>query len=200
LGYGRARFPFLSPAESPFGADIGEKESARPIDPSAESGVVFFDSARVCRGGGSEVIMGNALKLHNRSDCFIGQKMPTLPNSSSEEAKNIFATQSERLQTEHFDYWLPHGVTSSEIVGQTREERGMPECLPREKAYGRIRDFGFSFQGTGSAGNAFFSAESIGRRPSFGSTAAIFTENSARRPGPRLGWPRGRTRVGCRRE
>jgi predicted aldo/keto reductase-like oxidoreductase len=147
LGYGCMRFPLLPSASTPYSSEIDEAASVRLIDYAIEHGVNFFDSAYVYHGGMSEVIMGKALKRHIRSTYFISTKMPTLLNPTLKEAREIFSAQLERCQTEYFDYYLLHGVTSAEKVKQIYEERGVLEYLLKEKSAGRIRNLGFSFHG-----------------------------------------------------
>ncbi|MDR1612628.1 MAG: aldo/keto reductase, partial [Planctomycetota bacterium] len=147
LGYGCMRFPLLPSAGTPYSSEVDEAAAVRLIDFAIEHGVNFFDSAYVYHGGRSEVIMGNALKRRKRSDYFISTKMPTLLNPTLEEAGKIFSTQLERCQTEYFDYYLLHGVTSAEGVKQVYEDRGVLEYLLKEKSAGRIRNLGFSFHG-----------------------------------------------------
>ncbi|MDR2302538.1 MAG: aldo/keto reductase [Deltaproteobacteria bacterium] len=147
LGFGCMRFPLLSTASDPYSSQVDEAASIRMIDRAIESGLNFFDSAYIYHGGRSEVIMGKALKRHDRSDFFISTKVPTIINPTLEQAKKIFVEQLERCQTDYFDYYLLHGVTSTQKIKQIYEANGILEYLLREKASGRVRNLGFSFHG-----------------------------------------------------
>ncbi|MDR2352096.1 MAG: aldo/keto reductase [Deltaproteobacteria bacterium] len=147
LGFGCMRFPLMSSAENFYSAQVDETASIRMLDRAFESGVNFFDTAYIYHSGMSEVIMGKALKRHNRAEYFISTKMPTLLKPTLEQAKKIFSEQLERCQTDYFDYYLLHGVTSTQTIKQVYEESGVLEYLLQEKSAGRIRNLGFSFHG-----------------------------------------------------
>jgi predicted aldo/keto reductase-like oxidoreductase len=141
------RFPLLPSADTPYSSEVDEEGAIKLLDRAMESGVNFFDSAYIYHGGKSEVIMGKALKRHKRSDYFISTKMPTIISPTLEKAKEIFGDQLKRCQTDYFDYYLLHGVTSTQVVKEVYEEGGVLDYLLEEKSFGRIRNLGFSFHG-----------------------------------------------------
>lgn len=147
LGYGCMRFPVLSTATSPGSPEIDEPAATALIDHAIEYGVNFFDTAWMYHRGMSQVIMGNALKRHPRSEHFICNKMPTPMRPTLEVAKETFATQLERCQTDYFDYYLLHAIRTTQEYKDIYEDGGVLDYLLSEKAAGRIRNLGFSFHG-----------------------------------------------------
>ena len=147
LGYGCMRLPVLSTATSPNSAEIDEPAAISLLDHAIENNVNFFDTAYPYHGGRSEVVVGNALKRHRRSDFFLCTKMPTNMNPTLEMAKEIFANQLKRCQTDYFDYYLLHAIMATARYRAIYEDGGVLEYLLSEKAAGRIRNLGFSFHG-----------------------------------------------------
>lgn len=147
LGYGCMRFPLLPTATSQNSPDIDEAASTALIDYAIENGVNFFDAAYFYHGGKAEVVAGNALKRHRRSDYFINTKMPTYANPTLEMAKEIFANQLDRFHTDYFDYYLLHAIMTTDSYKTIYEDGGVLEYLQSEKKAGRIRNLGFSFHG-----------------------------------------------------
>lgn len=147
LGYGCMRLPLLSTATSAHGPEVDETAAFRLIDHAIEHGVNVFDSAYGYHGGQSEAVLGKALKRHKRPSFFLNTKMPSLKKPTLEEAKLYFRTQLERCQTDYFDYYLLHSITSVSAVKEIYEDGGVLEYILGEKAAGRIRHLGFSFHG-----------------------------------------------------
>lgn len=147
LGFGCMRFPVLPEAKAPSSPQIDEAAAFQLVDRAIECGINYFDTGFRYHGGASEVVLGKALKRHNREHLFIADKMPPTENFSLAETKEVFQTQLKRLQTDYIDYYLLHSLSTVEIFKRRFEDNGALEYLLEEKAAGRIHNLGWSFHG-----------------------------------------------------
>ncbi|MDF1495428.1 aldo/keto reductase [Caproiciproducens sp. CPB-2] len=140
LGFGCMRLPTKN-------GSIDETRSIRMIHDAVEKGVNYFDTAYIYQNGKSELLLGRALAGGYRGRVKIATKLPPFLVGKLENAKKIFATELQRLQTDHIDYYLLHMLTDK--PGYDRlASLGVMEWLEELKAQGKIRNIGFSFHGS----------------------------------------------------
>lgn len=135
LGYGCMRFPITSEGK------IDEPEAEKLLDRAIAGGVNYIDTAYPYHGGESEPFLGRVLKKYDRNSYYLATKLPLWNVKCLEDAKKIFNAQLERLQTDHFDFYLLHAL------GKKRwdmvVEEGIVEWLAQKKEEGVIRNYGF---------------------------------------------------------
>ena len=108
------------------------------IERAADTGINYFDTARVYQGGNNERMVGAALKKY-RDKVFISSK------TISKDAKGAVAdleTSLKELQTDHLDVWHLHSRQTPDTV--TDE---LLEAQRVAKRDGKIRFAGVSFHG-----------------------------------------------------
>jgi hypothetical protein len=108
------------------------------IERAADSGINYFDTARVYQGGNNERMVGAALKKY-RDKVYISSK------TISKDQKGAMAdleTSLKELQTDHLDVWHLHSRQTPDTV--TDE---LLEAQRIAKRDGKIRFAGVSFHG-----------------------------------------------------
>jgi len=120
----------------------------RLIDTAIENGVNYFDTAWFYPG--NEVLLSDILVGPYRDRINLTSKLPMLMVKRAEDFDKYFNSTLQRLGTDRIDYYLLHMLTSFEYFERFRQ-MGVLEWAEKQKAAGRIRNFGFSFHGnTGS--------------------------------------------------
>jgi len=146
LGFGCMRFPIVGGTRAVDLFDpnkpIDEAAAGEMIDYAIEHGINYFDTAYPYHGGQSEVFLGKKLKPH-RGKVFLATKLPTWLVQSRDDFERILGEQLTRLETDHFDFYLLHGLNRQAWTGM--KELGALDFLGRVLADGRIRYAGFSF-------------------------------------------------------
>lgn len=125
---------------------IDEKQTFEMVDYALAGGVNYFDTAYPYHGGLSEIVVGKALKRHDRSSFNLTTKFPGHQISASYDPKAIFEEQLEKCGVEYFDYYLLHNVYEKSIDTYTGKW-GIIEYFTEQKRNGRIRHLGFSTHG-----------------------------------------------------
>ncbi len=139
LGFGCMRFPTRAGV-------IDEQRAIKMIHDAIDKGVNYFDTAYIYHAGKSESLLGKALVGGFREKVKIATKLPPFMVKSLGNAKKIFNTQLERLQTDYIDYYLLHMLTDK--AGFDRlADMGVLKWIEELKAKGTIRNIGFSFHG-----------------------------------------------------
>jgi predicted aldo/keto reductase-like oxidoreductase len=125
------------------GRGIDLEASQKLIDRAIGAGVNYFDTAWMYPG--NEVAVGKLLAPY-RARVNIATKMPMVLVKRPEDFDKYFAASLERLDTDRIEYYLLHMLTSG---GDFDKFAAMGACewAEREKARGRIGNFGFSFHG-----------------------------------------------------
>lgn len=88
-------------------------------------------------------MLGRILAKYPRDSYCLATKMPCSIIDSLEQAKDIFAKQFERLQTDHFDFYLLHSLSGR--TWKKMQELGVVDFLEQCHREGKFRWFGFSF-------------------------------------------------------
>lgn len=116
-----------------FGCMITSDPSV--IERAVDSGINFFDTARVYGGGNNERMVGAALKAH-RQKLILSTK--TL-GRTREAALAHLETSLKELGTDHVDIWYLHAIDNpAQVTG------GMLEAQRIAKQQGKIRFAGLS--------------------------------------------------------
>ena len=137
LGFGCMRFPVNAEGK------IDEAQASAMLEAARAAGVKYFDTAWPYHGGDSERFLGRFLQRWPRDSYYLATKMPGFGDMTLEKAKETFAEQCRRLQTDHFDFYLMHAMSRQRY--QLFKEQGILDWCAQLKAEGRIRYLGFSF-------------------------------------------------------
>jgi uncharacterized protein len=137
LGYGCMRLPVLNDGH------VSEEEAISEIRYAIDHGVNYVDTAYIYHNGESEVVLGKALKDGYREKVSIATKLPVFIIKTREQMDQILNEQLKRLQTDHIDYYLVHGLSLDSWANM--KELGIEDFLDKALADGRVRYAGFSF-------------------------------------------------------
>ena len=137
LGFGCMRFPVA--ADGKIDRPLAEKM----LDKAIASGVNYIDTAYPYHDGESELFVGEALKKYPRDSFYLATKLPVWFVNTIEDVDKYFNEQLEKLQTDHFDFYLMHAMNKDSWEKQ--EKLGTVKRLEELKAEGKIRFLGFSF-------------------------------------------------------
>ena len=147
LGFGCMRLPILDGQPD----HIDHARAAEMLHHAIEAGVNYVDTAwfyhavQMGQRGTSEPFVGEALSGGWRDRVNIATKLPVGLVKERGDMDRFLAEQLERLQTDHIDFYLLHGLsgTSWDRV----RELGALEFLEDAQAKGLIRFPAFSFHG-----------------------------------------------------
>ncbi len=138
LGFGAMRMPTKGAPK-----DIDYPEAMRILRHAIDNEVNYVDTGYPYHGGASETFLGEALKDGYRDKVKLATKLLVRIVEKREDIDRIFAEQLEKLQTDHIDMYLFHGMNQDnwEKV-QKFDIIPWAEGLKKE---GKIRHLGFSF-------------------------------------------------------
>lgn len=139
LGTGTMRLPLTEAGE------IHEAAAIEMIRHSIDQGVNYVDTAWMYHDGKSEVVVGKALRDGYREKVFLADKLPVWYTKTEEEMEDLFETQLQRCETDHFDMYLLHSV--DQPVWKRAMKLNALEFLEKKRAEGKITYLGFSFHG-----------------------------------------------------
>lgn len=137
LGFGCMRFPVTADGK------IDEPKAEKMLDKALASGINYIDTAHPYHNGDSEPFVGKVLKKYDRSSFYLATKMPPWSIESLEDAKKIFVSQLERLQTDYIDFYLLHAMNKD--TWKKMLDLGVLAYCEELKAQGKIKNLGFSF-------------------------------------------------------
>ena len=138
LGFGAMRLPSKR-------MGIDEQRATKQIRSAIDSGVNYIDTAVPYHGGESERFLGRALQGGYREKVKIATKLPPWSVKTREDMDRILGIQLKKLQTDHIDYYLLHGLDANNW--KKLHELGVLEFLDAARASGKIINAGFSFHG-----------------------------------------------------
>jgi predicted aldo/keto reductase-like oxidoreductase len=124
---------------------IDEERVTRQIRGAIDSGVNYVDTAVPYHGGESERVLGRILKDGYREKVKLATKLPPWSVSTREDMDRILDIQLKKLQTDHIDYYLLHGLEANHW--KKLFDLGVLDFLDKAKAAGKIKNAGFSFHG-----------------------------------------------------
>jgi len=145
LGFGCMRLPIR---DGKFDL-IDEETASRMLHYAVDNGVNYADTAfpyhgtSFQQGGMSEIFLGRALQNGYRDRINLATKLPSWLVKSRGDMDFYLDRQLERLQTDHIDFYLLHGLNAHEWINL--RQLGVFEFLDAALADGRIRYAGFSF-------------------------------------------------------
>lgn len=142
LGFGCMRFPTKD-------GKIDEERAEKMIDGAIARGVNYIDTAFPYHNGESEPFVGKVLKKYPRDSFFLATKLPCWDVKQPEDAKRIFESQLERLQTDHIDFYLLHALGKDRWHDMLK--LGVVDFCEEMKKAGKIKYLGFSFHDSYSA-------------------------------------------------
>lgn len=137
LGFGCMRFP------TDDAGCVQEDAAAAMLRRALEAGVNYIDTAYFYHEEQSERVLGRVLADVPRERYYLATKLPTWKVESLEDAQRFFTTQLERLNTDHFDFYLLH--TLNRDRWRAMVELGVVDWCVQKQREGAICRFGFSF-------------------------------------------------------
>ncbi|MFW6006721.1 MAG: aldo/keto reductase [Bacillota bacterium] len=148
LGFGAMRLPIKGEDSK----NIDEEEAIKMIRHAVDSGVNYIDTAWPYHGGESEKVVGKALQDGYRDKVNLATKFTWpwmerelgLKLKNKEDREEYLNRQLKRLQTDHIDFYLLHGL-GKERWDSYKEEADIIKWLEDKKEEGKIKHIGFSF-------------------------------------------------------
>ena len=131
------------PLLSSNATDIDEPEAIKMIRSAIDHGVNYIDTAYVYHRGKSETLVGKALRDGYRNRVRLATKMPTWLVKSQHDMDRFLAEQLQRLETDHLDFYLLHGLNQKSW--DKLKFLKVLEWLEKKVDQGKIGHFGFSF-------------------------------------------------------
>jgi len=140
LGFGCMRLP----TKKVDGNDvIDEEEAIKMIQYAIDNGVNYFDTAFPYHNETSEIVVGKALQDGYREKIKLITKLPMWQFNQREDFDKYLDKQLEKLQTDHVDIYLFHGL-NRQTFGLVKKFE-LIKKMEEAKASGKIRHVGFSF-------------------------------------------------------
>jgi len=145
LGFGCMRFPVIDNDNS----RIDEEQAMSMVRYAIDHGVNYFDTAYpyhgfdFSKGCASEPFLAKALKNGYREKVYVATKLPSWLVETREDMDRFLNEQLERLETEHIDFYLLHGL--DRISWKKLLDLGVLEFLNSALEAGKIRFAGFSY-------------------------------------------------------
>lgn len=140
LGFGCMRLPLLDPQDQ---KSIDLEQFKEMVDAFIAGGGTYFDTAFVYHEGASETALREALVRRYPRDSFtIATKCLAWAAPDAQTAQSNLGTSLERLGVDYVDFYLLHNVGGARTA--TFDAYDMWNFARREKAAGRIRNWGFS--------------------------------------------------------
>jgi len=146
LGLGCMRLPTLGTPDQ-----IDEVAATRLVHDAIDAGVNYIDTAWfyhakvLGQAGSSEPFVGRALSGGWRDRINLATKLPQQLVHNREDMERFLGQQLERLETDHIDFYLIHGISGESW--DRMKALGVREFLDSACDRGLIRFPGFSFHG-----------------------------------------------------
>lgn len=141
LGFGLMRMPLLEEGND---ASVDVEQVKHMVDRFLEAGFTYFDTALMYNGEASEAVAKEALVDRYPRDAFtLATKLHAMYLKTKEDRDWLFEGQLRKTGVDFFDYYLIHGVSSSNL--QIYEDLDCFRWLLDKKAQGLVRHAGFSF-------------------------------------------------------
>ncbi|UCE08668.1 MAG: aldo/keto reductase [bacterium] len=118
--------------------DVEQPEANNIVAKAYDRGINYFDVAPTY--GNAEEQLGPALKSY-RSNCFLACKTT---QREKDGAQQELHESLVKLQTDHFDLYQLHALTTVEDVEKVFGPDGAMEVFLKAKQDGKVRFFGFS--------------------------------------------------------
>lgn len=137
LGFGCMRLPVTKDGH------IDEKQATEMLRYAIDRGVNYVDTAYPYHNGDSEPFVGRALQGGYREKVNLATKLPSWLIKSREDMDRYLDEQLMKLQTDHIDFYLVHGLMKP--FWDSLRPLGITDFLDDAIADGRIKYAGFSF-------------------------------------------------------
>ncbi len=137
LGFGCMRLPVGKDGQ------IDEQQATKMLRYAIDQGVNYIDTAYPYHNGESEPFVGRALLGGYREKVSLATKLPSWLIKSRRDMDRYLDEQLQRLQTDHIDFYLVHGLNRP--FWENLYALGVIDFLQDAIADGRIRYAGFSF-------------------------------------------------------
>ena len=118
--------------------DVDPADAARYVSEAFDRGVTYYDVAPTY--GNAQERLGPALKPY-RAKCFLACKTT---ERGADGARREMQESLRLLQTDHFDLYQLHAITSLDDVDRAFAAGGAMEVVVQAKKDGKIRYVGFS--------------------------------------------------------
>ena len=139
LGFGAMRLPIIDDDRT----QIDEPEATKMIRYAIDHGVNYVDTAYNYHRGNSELFLGHALQGGYREKIRLATKQLPLEIETADDFDRLLDEQLERLQTDHVDFYLLHGMNA--MWWPRMRDLGVLDWAEGAIADGRIGHLGFSF-------------------------------------------------------
>ncbi|MFZ2471077.1 MAG: aldo/keto reductase [Methanothrix sp.] len=137
LGFGCMRLPVTKDG------NIEEEQATEMLRYAIDHGVNYVDTAYPYHNGESEPFVGRALQGGYREKVYLATKLPSWLIKSRADMDLYLNEQLKRLQTDHIDFYLVHGLQRP--FWENLRSLGVTDFLDEAIADGRIKYAGFSF-------------------------------------------------------
>ncbi len=154
LGLGCMRLPTLGGND----AEIDIKKSEQMFEYAISHGVNYFDTAWGYHGGNSEQTVGDILSQYSRDSYFLASKFPGYDLENMDKIDEIFTAQLKRCRVDHFDFYLFHCVSDSNIDAYLDKKYGIADYIFNKQQQGVIRHVGFSVHASTETTKRFLDA------------------------------------------
>lgn len=124
---------------------IDEEKAISLIRRAIDGGVNYIDTAYIYLDKTSEIVLGKALLDGYRDKVTVATKMPIEFVNNREEMQALLDSELAKLQTDHVDYYLMHGINKEKWL--KFKEIGADKFFSDMKAEGKIKYKCFSFHG-----------------------------------------------------
>ena len=124
---------------------IDEEKAISLIRQAIDGGVTYLDTAYIYLDKTSETVLGKALKDGYRDKVTIATKMPIEHVKNWEDMENLLETELKKLQTDHIDFYLMHGIDKGKW--EQFKAIGADKFFEEKKKEGKIKYKCFSFHG-----------------------------------------------------
>lgn len=118
--------------------DVTPEEASNYVSEAVDRGINYFDVAPTY--GNAQERLGPALKPY-RDNCFLACKTT---RRDAKGAQEELEESLHLLQTDHFDLYQLHAITTLEDVEQAFAKGGAMETFLKAKEDGKVRYLGFS--------------------------------------------------------
>lgn len=133
----------LNVSEISFGGimlmDTPQSDADKIVENAVKNGINFFDVGPTY--GNAQNILGPALKPY-RDKVYLANK--TEPGQSKEQVRRDMEKSLELLETDHFDLYQLHEVTSEDALDKALAPGGALEAIIEAKEEGLVKYIGFS--------------------------------------------------------
>ena len=139
LGFGAMRLPIINNDS----AKVETRQATEMIRYAIDHGVNYIDTAYPYHGGQSEIFVGRVLQDGYRDKVKLATKLPCWLVKTYEDFEKYFCEQLEKLQTNHIDFYLLHGLNRTRWTEM--RDLGVFQWAEKVIKDGRIKHLGFSF-------------------------------------------------------